>query len=67
MQIRNGEIQYVVWDSYSAERSIFFSEGLLRFAKRYHGRVIHTQSVQVALSDGTTVDKPVIIIYEVRP
>ena len=67
MQIRNGEIQYVVWDSYSAERSSFFSDGLLRFAKRYHGRVIHTQFVKVALSDGTTVDKPVIIIYEVRP
>ena len=67
MQIRNGEIQYVVWDSYSAERSVFFSESLLRFAKRYHGRVIHTQSVKVTLSDGTSVDKPVIIIYEVRP
>jgi 4-amino-4-deoxy-L-arabinose transferase-like glycosyltransferase len=66
-QIRNGEIQYVVWDSYSAERSLFFSDGLLRFAKRYHGRVIHTQFVKVTLSDGTTVDKPVIIIYEVRP
>jgi len=67
MQIRNGDIQYVVWDSYSAERSTFFSEGVLRFAKRYHGRVIHTQSVKVTLADGTVVDKPVIVIYEVRP
>lgn len=67
MQIRNGDIQYVVWDSYSAERSSFFSEGLLRFAKRYHGRVIHSQSVKVTLSDGSIIDKPVIIIYEVRP
>jgi uncharacterized membrane protein len=67
MQIRNGDIQYVVWDSYSAERSTFFSEGVLKFAKRYHGRVIHTQSVKVTLVDGTIVDKPVIIIYEVRP
>ena len=67
MQIRNGDIQYVVWDSYSAERSAFFSDGVIRFAKRYHGRVIHTQSVQVELADGTIIDKPVIIIYEVRP
>jgi 4-amino-4-deoxy-L-arabinose transferase-like glycosyltransferase len=67
MQIRNGDIQYVVWDSYSAERSSFFSEGVIRFAKRYHGRVIHTQSVKVELADGTIIDKPVIIIYEVRP
>jgi len=67
MQIRNGDIQYIVWDSYSAERSSFFSEGLLRFAKRYHGRVIHAQMVKVSLDDGTTIDKPVIVIYEVRP
>ncbi|HEX6033055.1 MAG TPA: glycosyltransferase family 39 protein [Anaerolineales bacterium] len=67
MQIRNGDIQYVVWDSYSAERSSFFSDGVIKFAKRYHGRVIHTQTVKVTLADGTIVDKPVIIIYEVRP
>lgn len=67
IQIRNGEIQYIVWDSYSAERSSFFSEGVLRFAKRYHGRVIHTQTVKVELADGTSIDKPVIVIYEVRP
>jgi 4-amino-4-deoxy-L-arabinose transferase-like glycosyltransferase len=66
-QIRDGNIQYVVWDSYSAERSPTFSEGILRYAKRYHGRVVHTQSVTVTLADGTTVDKPVIIIYAVHP
>jgi hypothetical protein len=67
LQIRNGDIQYIVWDSYSADRSSFFSEGLLRFVKRYHGRVIHTETVQVTMADGTTIDKPVIVIYEVRP
>jgi hypothetical protein len=67
MQIRSGDIQYVVWDSYSATRSSFFSDGLLRYVKRYHGRAIHTQSVTVKLADGSTIEKPVIIIYEVRP
>ncbi len=67
MQIRSGNIQYVVWDSYSADRSSFFSNGILRFAKRYNGRVIYTQSVTVNLADGTKIEKPVIIIYEVRP
>lgn len=66
-QIRGGEIQYVVWDSYSAGRSPSFSEGILRFAERYHGRVVHTQSVTVTMADGTKVDKPVIIIYAVHP
>ncbi len=67
LQIRNGDIQYVVWDSYSAERSSFFAEGILKFAERYHGQVIHTQSVMVSLEDGSQVEKPVIIIYLVHP
>jgi 4-amino-4-deoxy-L-arabinose transferase-like glycosyltransferase len=67
LQIRNGDLQYIVWDSYSAERSSFFSNGLLKFTKRYHGRIIYVESVKVPTADGTTVSKPVIIIYEVRP
>src|SRR5215211_1112996 len=67
LQIRSNNIQYVVWDSYSAGRSSFFSERLLGLAARFHGRVIHTQTVTVTLDDGTKVDKPVIIIYLVHP
>ena len=67
MQIRNGDIQYLVWDSYSAQRSPFFSEAIYRYAKRYNGEVIHTESVTVQMPDGTSVTKPVIIIYEVTP
>jgi hypothetical protein len=67
LQIRSNNIQYVVWDSYSAGRSTFFSERLLKLTARFHGRVIHTQTVTVTLDDGTKVDKPVIIIYLVHP
>jgi hypothetical protein len=67
LEIRSNNIQYVVWDSYSAERSTFFSERLLELTARFHGRVIHTQNVTVTLDDGTKVDKPVIIIYLVHP
>jgi Dolichyl-phosphate-mannose-protein mannosyltransferase len=67
LQIRNGDLQYLVWDSYSAARSSFFSNGLLKFTKKYHGRIVYVQSVMVPSADGTTVAKPVIIIYEVRP
>jgi 4-amino-4-deoxy-L-arabinose transferase-like glycosyltransferase len=66
-QIRLGDLHYLVWDSFSAERSSFFSEGLLRFIDKYHGRVVHVESVMVKVEDGSTVAKPVIIIYEVRP
>jgi len=67
LQIRSGNLQYLVWDSFSSSRTPFFSEGLLRFVKRYHGRAVHTESVTVTTSDGATTVKPVIIIYEVRP
>jgi 4-amino-4-deoxy-L-arabinose transferase-like glycosyltransferase/putative flippase GtrA len=62
LQLRSSEIHYLVWDSFSADRSPFFAEKLMVFAKRYHGRVVHTESVEV---DG--VAQPVIVIYEVRP
>ena len=67
LQIRKGDLQYIVWDSFSAERSSFFAERLLKFTKRYHARVIHTESVMIQQEDGSVVSKPVIIIYEVRP
>ena len=67
LEIRKNNIQYIVWDSYSAERSSFFSERILELVKRFNGRVVHTESVTVTLEDGTQIEKPVIIIYAVRP
>ena len=67
IQIRNGDIHYLVWDAYSASRSLFFSDKLLYYARKYDGRVIFTQTVQVTSPLGETVDKAVTIIYEVYP
>jgi hypothetical protein len=66
LQIRLGDIQYLVWDSFSASRSQFFSDALMRLSRKFNGRVVHTQSIPVRLPDGTTVEKPVIIIFEVH-
>ncbi len=62
LAIRTNTVQYVVWDSYSAGRSPYFSTQLMRYVERYHGRAVHTQSV---IADGLA--RPVIVIYEVRP
>ena len=67
VEIRTGEIQYVVWDSFSALRSTFFSARIQEYANRYHGRVVHTESIEVTTPDGDAAQIPVIIIYEVRP
>ncbi len=65
--LRNGDLHYLVWDSFSASRSDFFSEKLLTFAERYHGRIVHQEFIEVTTEDGETVQQPVIVIYEVRP
>ena len=65
LQIRQGNVQYLVWDSFSAGRSSFFSRRLLSFAERYHGRVVHQEFITTTTDEGP-VREPVITIYEVR-
>jgi hypothetical protein len=67
LMIRHNDVQYVVWDSYSASRSQFFADKILGFVRRYNGRVEHTQSIDVKTRDGRVVSRPVIVIYSVRP
>jgi uncharacterized membrane protein len=58
LRLRNGELHYIVWDVYSAARSPFFSDKLLAFAKKFNGRIVHTEQM-----DG----KDLVIVYEVHP
>jgi 4-amino-4-deoxy-L-arabinose transferase-like glycosyltransferase len=67
MAIRTNELQYIVWDSFSASRSSFFSGRILRYADRYNGRVVHVETVAVTTPDGEKTVKPLIVIYEVYP
>ncbi len=65
-QIRDSELQYAVWDSFSATRSPFFAEKLMEYIRKYNGIAIHTESITMQNAGGTLVTKPIIIIYEVR-
>jgi hypothetical protein len=66
-QIRNSDLQYLVWDSFSASRSPFFSDKLMGYVYKYNGHAIHTETITVKDQSGQYVVKPVIIIYEVYP
>lgn len=66
-QIRTAELQYLVWDSFSAARSPFFSDAMRYYVRRYSGRVLHTEYVTVTTETGARIEKPVIILYEVHP
>jgi putative flippase GtrA len=65
--LRGGDLHYLVWDSFSASRSQFFSDKLLSFAERYHGRIVHQEFIEMTTDDGETIQQPIIVIYEVRP
>ncbi len=64
--LRSGQVQYLVWDIYSAARSRSFASRLMTYTRRYRGTVVHTQTVTVSTPAGP-VKRPIIIIYEVRP
>ncbi len=61
--LRNGQIQYLVWDSYTAGRSSFYATSLMRYVHRFHGRAVHVTRV---IPDDPH-SRPAIIIYELRP
>ena len=67
LMIRHNDIQYVVWDSFSASRSRFFADKILSYARRYNGRVVHSETLLVNSASGGKVRKPLIVIYGVRP
>jgi len=63
LRIRRGDLQYLVWDSYSANRSPTFAAKLMSFAAKYHGHLVHQETVKT----GSTAPRRVIAIYAVRP
>lgn len=67
LQLRNGNIQYAVWDSFSAARSPSFSNRLLGYVGKYRGSAVHTETVPVDGRGGVATSVPVITVYELRP
>lgn len=66
LAIRTNEVQYLVWDAYSAQRTTFFANKLLEYGRRYHGRVVHSISVPVSTSSGKVARRPLIVVWSVR-
>jgi Dolichyl-phosphate-mannose-protein mannosyltransferase len=65
--IRGDDLQYLVWDAFSADRSSTFSGKLRAYARRYHGRVVHTELLPARTRAGKRTGTPAIVVYEVRP
>jgi len=64
--LRDGEFQYIVWDSYTANRANFFAEQARKLVDKYHGVAVNTVTVRLRAGSGQVVVQPVIVIYKVR-
>lgn len=65
--VREGQVQYAVWDAFSASRSPFFAQRLMRYVERYRGRLVHAESLPMRTPTGRTVRRTAIAIYVMRP
>lgn len=64
--IRQSAIQYIVWDTYSAEAFPAEADRLLAYADRYNAREIYRFEGE-RLTSGERTTFPITIVYEVRP
>ena len=67
LSLRQGDFQYVVWDSYSAARSPLFAREARRLIGKFHGVAVFTATTTVRGRLGDDVIEPVIVLYEVHP
>jgi len=65
--VRDGRVQYLVWDSFTADRTPFFAAKLEALVQRYHGVVAYTATVPMWRPGGGTSSNPVVIVYQVWP
>lgn len=64
--LRTDQFQYLVWDSYTAARTPFYTVKLRALVQKYHGVAVFTSTVRVAVGSGGSTPAPVVIIYQVR-
>ncbi|MEU6625985.1 glycosyltransferase family 39 protein [Streptomyces litmocidini] len=64
--LRDGEFQYLVWDSYTAHRAPFYGEKIRQLVAKYHGTAVYTSALRVPTSSADPTPTPVFVIYQVR-
>lgn len=61
--MREGQVQYLVWDSYTAGRSSFYSTTMQRYVHRFHGEAVHV----TRMNPHDPRSRAAIIVYELQP
>jgi hypothetical protein len=66
LALRRNEVQYIVFDAYSASRSPFFANQLVKLKNKYNGRLVFSVTMPIRTPSGSTTHAPVIAVYAVR-
>lgn len=62
-QIATGQVQYLVWDFYSATRSQYFSDKLMGYVQKYNGQLVHSITVETPETEKSQLE--LIRVYRV--
>ena len=63
LAVRSGEIQYLIWDTYTAARTPFFAGKLQALIERHGGVMVF--SVPTGVTASGTEPQPTVIVYQV--
>jgi hypothetical protein len=66
LAVRQGKFRYLVWDSYSVNRSASFGAEIATLVDKYRGVAVFTSTVTVRSPAGQRVAAPVVVIYRVK-
>jgi hypothetical protein len=66
LALRRNEVQYIVWDAYSASRSPFFADHLLQLKNKYNGRLVFSVTQPLRDKSGDKTVHSLIQVYAVR-
>jgi 4-amino-4-deoxy-L-arabinose transferase-like glycosyltransferase len=64
-RFRYGDVQYIVYDSFTAARTPHFTQALMSYAQKYHAREVYAGYLPVKGTDGRVQNQKIIAIYEV--
>jgi hypothetical protein len=67
LAIRQGKFRYLIWDSYTANRSPSFAAQIDKLAQKYNGVLVFSSTITLTSAGGHPVATPIVKIYRVRP
>jgi 4-amino-4-deoxy-L-arabinose transferase-like glycosyltransferase len=66
-QLRYGNVQYLVFDTFSAARSPFFTASLMKYIEKYDAREVFSYALPAENAPPGSLPTKIIIVYEVSP